>query len=174
MSLVETKCFWGPLTAHINVCKYFYTTGAASRLLSVTISCRARSSSSRGHAEPEPVPTLQTFDPSGDSSADVCKTHGSRTLTGVVLTPEQDLRRMGPYNPTTALPLKVTNNMLVLENVEMSQLRVDIWPDDNTPTESSSGPRRPSKPPVTNVCTWLECYGRMAALLCTIFPEKAT
>ena len=122
---------------------------------------------------PSQLPNLQTFDPSGDSSAGARKTQGSRTSMGVVPTPEQNLHRMGPYNPAAALPPKVAKKVLALEFVEMSELRADIWPDDTVPTESSPGPRRPSKPPVTNVRTWLECYGRMAALLCTRFPEKA-
>ena len=55
----------------------------------------------------------------------------------------------------------------------MSELRADVWPDDPAPTDSPHTPRRPGRPPVINIKTWLECFARMAAVLVSRFPEKA-
>ena len=55
----------------------------------------------------------------------------------------------------------------------MAELRADIWPEDAAPSDSAATPRRPGKPPVTNIRLWLECYGRMAAVLTARFPQKA-
>ena len=55
----------------------------------------------------------------------------------------------------------------------MSELRADIWPDEVVAPETLQSPRRPGKPPVTSIRSWLECYGRMAAVLATRFPEKS-
>ena len=79
----------------------------------------------------------------------------------------------GPYNPAASLPPKVAKKILNLEFVEMSELRADMWVDEPPALEGSQPPRRsPAKPPVTDIKLWLECYGRMAALLVTRFPEK--
>ena len=55
----------------------------------------------------------------------------------------------------------------------MGELRADIWPEEPTSADTSSTHRRPSKPPVTTIRSWLECYSRMAAVLTSRFPEKA-
>ena len=55
----------------------------------------------------------------------------------------------------------------------MGELRADIWPEEPAGPDTSHAHRRLSKPPVTSIRTWLECYGRMAAVLATRFPEKA-
>ena len=80
--------------------------------------------------------------------------------------------RTRPYNPAASLPPKVVKRLLNLEFIEMADLRGDIWPDDAT-VESSTAPRRMAKPPIISISTWLECYGRMAAILTSRFPEKA-
>jgi hypothetical protein len=38
--------------------------------------------------------------------------------------------------------------------------------------KGATPPRRPGKPPITNIRTWIQCYGRMAAVP-SRFPEKA-
>ena len=55
----------------------------------------------------------------------------------------------------------------------MGELRADIWPEEPISRNTSSTPRRPGKPPVTTIRSWLECYSRMAAILTSRFPEKA-
>ena len=62
---------------------------------------------------------------------------------------------------------------MALEFVEMAELRADIWPDDSTPADLGSISPRPSKPPITNIHSWLVCYAHMAAVLTTCFPERA-
>ena len=81
----------------------------------------------------------------------------------------------GPYNPAAVLPSKLVRRILALEFIEMSEFRADIWPDDTSPQEGTSQVRRqPPKPPVNDIRIWLECYARMAAILATRFPEKAS
>ena len=63
--------------------------------------------------------------------------------------------------------------LLALEFVEMSELRADIWPEEPIASHTSNTPRGLNRPPVTSIRTWLECYGRMAAILTSRFPEKA-
>lgn len=106
--------------------------------------------------------TAALADPASHSGADP----GSSLAT-------HSFHSRGPYNPTAALPPRIVKKLLALEFVEMSEFRADIWPDELTPSESSHIPRRVSKPPVTSIRTWLECYGRMAAILSMRFPEKA-
>ena len=80
----------------------------------------------------------------------------------------------GPYNPAAALPPKVVKRILALEFIEMAELRGNIWPDDACPQEGTNQTRcQPAKPPVDDIRIWLECYGRMAAVLVMRFPEKA-
>ena len=55
----------------------------------------------------------------------------------------------------------------------MAELRADVWPEDTSPADSPTAPCRSSRPPVTKIKTWLECYARLAAVLVTRFPEKA-
>ena len=55
----------------------------------------------------------------------------------------------------------------------MGELWADIWPEEPISRNTSSTPRRPGKPPVTTIRSWLECYNRMAAILTSRFPEKA-
>ena len=54
-----------------------------------------------------------------------------------------------------------------------SEMLADIWPDESVAPETIQSPRRAGKPPVTSIRSWLECYGRMAAVLSMRFPEKA-
>ena len=76
------------------------------------------------------------------------------------------------FDHDTLLP-KVVWRIMSLEFVEMAELRADIWPDESVAPETIQPPRRPGKPPVTNIRSWLECYGCMAAVLSTRFQEKA-
>ena len=85
----------------------------------------------------------------------------------------RSLHTTGPYNPAATLPPKIVRKIIALEFVEMAELRADIWPDESVTPEPSHPPRRPGRPPVTTIRSWLECYGRMAAVLATRFPEKA-
>ena len=87
-----------------------------------------------------------------------------------------ELRRLhapGPFNPSANAPPKVVKKLLALEFVEMGELRVDIWPEEPVSSDTGGAHRRPSKPPVTTLRVWLECYGRMAAVITSRFPEKA-
>ena len=140
---------------------------------------------------PDPVRLLAipTFTPAGGSTPglDVLAaaalsqlgTQGTLPATGTDSQGSQpadgtpQLHAPGPYNPAAALPPKMVKRLLALEFVEMSELRADVWPDDPAPTDSSHTPRRPGRPPVINIKTWLECFARMAAVLVSRFPEKA-
>ena len=129
--------------------------------------------------DPAHLPTLLTFNPTKGSSSAL------NILADVVLTstdkgdgrPQEaiskqtgSLHAAGPYSPAATLPPKVVKKILVLEFVEMAELRADIW---SAPSESAATPRRPGKPPVTNIQLWLECYGCMAAVLTARFSQKA-
>ena len=85
-----------------------------------------------------------------------------------------ELHKPGPYNPAAALPPRVVKRILALEFTEMSELRADIWPDDNVSSEeAATSRRRLGKSPVMDIRIWLECFARLAAVLVTRFPEKA-
>ena len=74
-----------------------------------------------------------------------------------------ELRRLhaqGPFNPSAIVPPKVVKKLLALEFVEMGELRADIWPEEPVSSDTGGAPRHPSKPPVTTLRVWLECYGR--------------
>ena len=130
---------------------------------------------------PDQLPDLPTFTPTGSPGLDMLASAGSHHHTDKGLQPasgdgaavSQSLHSKGPYNPAATLPPKVVKKLLSLEFVEMAELRADIWPEDPTPAEANNAPRRPGKPPVTSIRLWLECYGRMAAVLTWRFPEKA-
>ena len=71
-------------------------------------------------------------------------------------------------------PPKVVRKILDLEFVEMAELKTDIWMDDQPPTDVAQPARRPTgRPLITDIRIWLECYSRLASVLCTRFPEKA-
>ena len=55
----------------------------------------------------------------------------------------------------------------------MGELRADIWPEEPVSSDTGGAPRRTSKPPVTTLRVWLECFGRMAAVITYRLPEKA-
>ena len=103
------------------------------------------------------------------------------TAAAVSGTPDQqepprllELHKPGPYNPAAALPPRVVKRILALEFTEMSELRADIWPDDNgSSEEAATSRRRLGKSPVMDIRIWLECFARLAAVLVTRFPEKA-
>ena len=78
------------------------------------------------------------------------------------------------HDPTAALPQKLVSRILGLEFVEMSELTTDVWHDESHATPDGAGIRRRARhPPVTDIMTWLEGFARMAAILCTKFPDKA-
>ena len=82
------------------------------------------------------------------------------------------LHAPGPFNPAAALSPKVVKKILALEFVEMSELRADVWPEDPTPAEAPSTSRRPGRPPVITIKTWLDFFARLAAVLVSRFPEN--
>lgn len=79
------------------------------------------------------------------------------------------------YDPTAALPPKLVTRILSLEFVEMSELIPDTWHEDAqaSPDRGEAQRRRPRRPPVTDIMTWLQCFARMAAVLSTKYPDKA-
>ena len=79
------------------------------------------------------------------------------------------------YDPTAALPPKLVTRILNLEFVEMSELIPDTWHEDAhaSPDRGEAQRRRPRRPPVTDIMTWLQCFARMAAVLSTRYPDKA-
>ena len=96
-------------------------------------------------------------------------THPNPTPTAAIF----NLTQAGPFNPAAPLSPKVVKRVLALEFVEMSELRADVWVEDLPLTEGIHPTRRPpSKPPVTDIKIWLECFSHMAALLTARFPEK--
>ena len=95
------------------------------------------------------------------------------TATSNPSLPAAALTAAGPYNPAASLPPKVVKKVLDLEFVEMTELRADIWVDEPQAPEVGGPMRRPpSKPPVTDIKVWLECYAKMAALLVSRYPHK--
>ena len=95
----------------------------------------------------------------------------SAALVHLPSVPATVLSAPGPYNPAASLPPKVVKKVLGLEFVEMAELKADVWVDE--PSTADANPdHRASKPLGTDIRIWLECYGRMAALLLTRFPEK--
>ena len=89
--------------------------------------------------------------------------------------PQGSLLTRGPFNPAAMLPPKLVKRILDLEFVEMAELTVDAWEDSSLPApDTALSARRPARrAPITDINIWLECYARLAALLCTRFPDKA-
>ena len=121
-------------------------------------------------------PLLPSFTPVGEEMglnllADVAASGKTQEFTKA----NTSLHQPGPYNPAAALPPKLVKRILALEFVDMSELRADVWPEEfGTGEGTSAGFRRPpSKPPITDIRIWTECYGRMATILASRFPEKA-
>ena len=52
----------------------------------------------------------------------------------------------------------------------MAELTTDAWPQIRltSPVAPLAGP------PITDIFIWLDCYSRMAPILATRFPEKAS
>jgi hypothetical protein len=123
------------------------------------------------------LPQLPVFTPASlpspglDILAAAATTSQAKTLLPQAVTPA--LTTPGPYNPAASLPPKVVKKILDLEFVEMAELKADIWVDEPPASDVGHLARRPSsKPPVTDIRIWLECFARMAAVLVTRFPEK--
>ena len=57
-------------------------------------------------------------------------------------------------------PPKLVECVVVLEFVGMSELRIDVWPEEFSPGErTSAGFRRPlNKLPITDIRIWNESY----------------
>ena len=72
------------------------------------------------------------------------------------------------------LPSKLVKQILDLEFVEMAELTVDAWEDSSLPAPDTTATARcPSRQAlITDINIWLECYARLAALLCIRFPDK--
>jgi hypothetical protein len=114
---------------------------------------------------------VPTFTPSASSSAGLdvfaAAALGDRSQqseTGDGALEWRSLHKAVPYTPSAAVPPKVVKKLLALEYVEMCELRADIWPEEPAASDTSNTSRHPSRPPVTSIRTWLECYGRMAAV----------
>ena len=131
--------------------------------------------------DPAQLPQLPVFSstPTLPSGLDLLATAASSAQSGTG--PSQayqsgapaSLHTTGPYNPAASLPPKIVKKVLDLEFVEMAELKADIWVDEPLSLDASHPARRAvSKPPVTDIKVWLECFSRMAALLVTRFPEK--
>ena len=131
--------------------------------------------------DPAHLPSLPSFTPGEGSTATPLDLLADAALGSA--TPDfttgadgglgKSLHTTGPYNPAATLPPKIVRKIIALEFVEMAELRADIWPDESVTPETTHPPHRLGKPPVTNIRSWLEGYGRMAAILATRFPEKA-
>ena len=133
--------------------------------------------------DPAQLPPLPIFQaaPASLSGLDLLAVAAASTRAGSAIplagqasaTAAAALSLPGPYNPAAALPRKVVKKVLDLEFLEMSELRGDIWMEDIAPTDSMHQTRRPTtKPPVTDIRVWLECYARLAALIISRFPQK--
>ena len=128
---------------------------------------------------PTDLPPLPTFTPTGGvPGLDIRAATALTQLAPSAALPKgqpalgASLTTPGPYNAAAVLPLKVVKKILALEYVEMSELRADVWPEDSTPADTQGPNRRPGRPPVINIRTWLDCFARMAAVLVTRFPHK--
>ena len=55
----------------------------------------------------------------------------------------------------------------------MAELLPDAWQDENSVPEPGQPCRRTHRPPVMEIMLWLECFGRLAAVLSTRHPDKA-
>ena len=55
----------------------------------------------------------------------------------------------------------------------MAELLPDTWQDESSPSEPGQPLRRPRRMPVTEILPWLECFARLASVLCTKYPSKA-
>ena len=77
------------------------------------------------------------------------------------------------YDLTAALPPKLVRRILDLEFVEMAELLPDTWQEESAASEPGHPHRQTRRPLVTEILPWLECFGRLAAVLCTKYPEKA-
>ena len=126
------------------------------------------------------LPPMPVFSPSSatTSGLELLAAAASTAHSGVPK-PQQDqlalgLTKPGPYNPAASLPPRIVKKIINLEFVEMSDLAADIWVDDSLSSDTTHPTnRRPnSKPPVTDIKIWLECFSRMAAVLVSRFPEK--
>lgn len=118
--------------------------------------------------DPAQLPAIPTFAPNTGSTPGLDalaaaafgqpSTKGPQPALQGTPAPLPSLHTMGPYNPAATLPPRVVQKLLSLEFVEMAELRADIWPEDPPPAETANPQRRPEKPPVTNIRTWLDCY----------------
>ena len=77
------------------------------------------------------------------------------------------------FDPTAALPPKLVKRIRNLEFIEMAELLLEAWPDENLSADPGQPHRRARRAPVTDILPWLECFGRLASVLCTEFPDKA-
>ena len=133
---------------------------------------------------PAQLPLLPTFvlAPSSSSGLDLLAaaaagemlTHSKQPTLPILPILPANSYAAGPYNPAAVLLPKLVKQILALEFIEMSELRVDIWPDDTSPQEGTSqSHHQPAKPPVNDIRIWLECYACMATVLATWFLKKA-
>ena len=83
------------------------------------------------------------------------------------------------YNPTAALPLRLVKQTLNLEFVEMAELLLDAWPNENVSlnratliTKQGYPHRRTCCPLVMEILQWLQCFGKLVHTRQTIDPTK--
>ena len=79
-----------------------------------------------------------------------------------------------------AVPLKLSQKILVGNYVEMAELLPDSWRMEELLYQQStipgqcSWPLRPRKRSITDILTWMECFTVMAAVITSKYPEKAS
>ena len=55
----------------------------------------------------------------------------------------------------------------------MAELLPEAWPNKNLSADPGHPHHRARHTPVTDILLWLECFRRLASVLCTEFPDKA-
>ena len=69
------------------------------------------------------------------------------------------------YDPMVALPPKLVKCILNLEFLKMSELLPDAWPDEASSANVGHPHRHIRCPAMTDIVSWLEAFGRLAAVL---------
>ena len=132
--------------------------------------------------DPATVPELPLFQTGGTSRPDSnwlpetttapsLGTSGADGGSGQGLPPQN--APCSVYDPMVALPPRLVKRILNLEFLEMSELLLDAWPDEASSADPGHPHRRTRRPPVTDILSWLEAFGRLASVLCSKYPEKA-
>ena len=75
------------------------------------------------------------------------------------------------YDPAAAFFPKLVKRILNLEFTDMAELLPDSWPDKNVHTELGHPHCRACHPRVTDILTWLKCFGRLSSVLYMKFSD---